>query len=98
MVLPTTQDTIQDIIQRISIDPQSSIRQAMHAIDRGAMGLALLADGQSQRFLGLVTDGDIRRALLGGSGLESPVAGVARPQATNRAGRHKFRAVGGSLF
>jgi perosamine synthetase len=41
--------------------------------------LALLVDPETERFVGLVTDGDIRRALLDGYGLESSVAIVPRP-------------------
>ena len=66
-------------IQKISIQADSSIRQAMDAIDKGALGTALLIEPETQRFMGLVTDGDIRRALLSGYGLESPVYQVPRP-------------------
>ena len=66
-------------IQKISIPVDSSIRQAMGAIDKGALGIALLIKPETQRFVGLVTDGDIRRALLSGHGLESPVSQVQRP-------------------
>lgn len=77
-------DEGETLVQRIAgmtIDLESStIRQAMQAIDRGMAGIALLAapDGT---FAGVVTDGDIRRALLGGSGLESPTSAVSRPVA-----------------
>lgn len=67
-------------INSISISVDSTIRQAMQAIDRGAMGLALLIEPATERFVGLVTDGDIRRALLNGHGLESPVTTVPRPE------------------
>jgi perosamine synthetase len=67
-------------IESISVPVDATIRQAMRAIDRGALGLALLIDPLSNRFAGLVTDGDIRRALINGYGLESPVAGVPRPE------------------
>ena len=66
-------------IQKISIPVDSSIRQAMSAIDKGALGIALLIEPDTQRFVGLVTDGDIRRALLSGHGLESPISLVPRP-------------------
>lgn len=66
-------------ISLLSIPSTGTIRDAMGAIDRGAMGLALLTEPGTGRFLGLVTDGDIRRALLGGLGLESRAADVKRP-------------------
>jgi len=52
----------------------------MQAIDRTGLGLALLVEPDTKRFVGLVTDGDIRRALLNGYGLKSPVAIVPRPE------------------
>lgn len=66
-------------IKDISLPAACSIRQAMRAIDQGALGLALLIDPETERFVALVTDGDIRRALLNGYGLDSPVAKVPRP-------------------
>lgn len=72
--------TTRNQIQTISIPYESTIRQAMQAINRGVLGLALLVDPETERFLGLVTDGDIRRALLKGFGLDSPVRSIPRPQ------------------
>ncbi len=78
---------VQQQINQMSVSPQSTIREAMEAIDRGALGAALLIDPGTQMFAGLVTDGDIRRALLGGSGLSAPVREVSRPASkTARAG------------
>ena len=65
-------------IAAISVDAASSIRDGMRAIDRGALGVALLIDAHGV-LAGLVTDGDIRRALLGGAGLETPLAKFANP-------------------
>ena len=70
------------LIKSISIDDTSSIKAAMTAIDAGGIGLALLVNSEHQIFAGLVTDGDIRRALFAGSGLSSPVASIPRPNAT----------------
>jgi len=71
------QPEIRKQIDAISVDAEASIRDGMRAIDRGALGLALLVDHDG-RLVGLVTDGDLRRALLAGFGLEAPLAGVAR--------------------
>jgi len=54
-----------------------TVREALAAIDRGARGLALLVEAGG-RLLGTISDGDIRRAILSGSSLDSPVAGIAR--------------------
>ena len=53
----------------------ASIRDAMAAVDRGAARIALAVDADG-RLSGVVTDGDLRRALLGGSALTDPVASV----------------------
>ena len=51
-----------------------SLLDAMAALDRGSMQIALIVDA-SERLVGILTDGDIRRALLGGAGLDAPLAG-----------------------
>ncbi|WP_232503172.1 MULTISPECIES: CBS domain-containing protein [unclassified Synechocystis] len=63
----------------MSLLANSTIRQTMQAIDQGGLGTALLIDPDTEYFVGLVTDGDIRRALLKGLGLESPISQVSRP-------------------
>ncbi len=50
----------------------------MRAIDRGVLGLAVLIDPDTEQFTGLVTDGDLRRALLNGLGLEAHVTDIPR--------------------
>ncbi len=51
----------------------SSLRDILHVIDQGAQGVALLTDSDSMKFRGLVTDGDVRRALLQGASLENSI-------------------------
>ena len=59
-----------------AIAPEAgSIRDAMRALDAGAGQIALAVDGAG-RLVGVVTDGDLRRALLAGSTLDAPVAPV----------------------
>ncbi len=69
---------IQEQIKSMTISISATIREAMRAIDRGMLGLALLVAEPDARFIGLVTDGDLRRALLSGFGLEAPVREVDR--------------------
>lgn len=57
------------------ISPAHSIRAAMKCVDRGACGIALVVD-QESRLLGTITDGDVRRAVLAGTDLESPVSAI----------------------
>jgi dTDP-glucose pyrophosphorylase len=54
------------------VEDTATIREAMLALDRGALEIALVVDKQG-KLLGTCTDGDVRRALLAGFGLESPI-------------------------
>lgn len=53
----------------------ATLRDAMAAVDRGAARIALAVDAEG-RLTGVVTDGDLRRALLGGTDLHAPVTPV----------------------
>jgi dTDP-glucose pyrophosphorylase len=53
----------------------ATVRDAMAAVDRGAARIALAVDADG-RLCGVVTDGDLRRALLRGIGLADAVAPV----------------------
>ena len=72
-------ETMKEKIKTMSIQVDSSIRQAMGAINKGTFGVTLLIEPETHHFKGLVTDGDIRRALLSGYGLESPVSSIPHP-------------------
>ena len=67
-------------IKKITIDSTSTIREVLQAIDRGGLGVALLVEPVSKKFISLVTDGDVRRALLKGMGLESPASRIDQPE------------------
>jgi dTDP-glucose pyrophosphorylase len=61
--------------------PESgTIRDAMVALERGARRIAIAVDGDG-RLVGVATDGDLRRGLLSGSTLESPLAPCLSRQA-----------------
>jgi len=62
--------------RNVLIDEKSTLRSAIAAIDEGGQQIALVVDQQG-RLLGTVTDGDVRRAILGGQGLDEPAIGVA---------------------
>lgn len=59
----------------VSIHPSTPILQAIEIIDKGAIKIALIAD-EDNHLLGTVTDGDIRRGILKGIGLDSEVQNV----------------------
>jgi dTDP-glucose pyrophosphorylase len=61
------------------IAPHNTITEAVEAIDKGGIRLALVLDDDSQ-LLGIVTDGDIRRALLSKLDFDLPVENIMNPK------------------
>lgn len=62
-------------LEQLTIKPDASIRAALEKISKGAKQIVLVVD-DSRKLLGTVTDGDIRRGLLRGLGLETQVSEV----------------------
>lgn len=58
-------------LEAMTVPPTATLRDAMEAIDKGACEVCLVVDADSL-LVGLLTDGDIRRALLAGSDLGQP--------------------------
>lgn len=56
----------------VLIAPETPILHAIRVIDEGALAIALAVDPQG-KLLGTITDGDVRRAILKGISLDSPV-------------------------
>jgi dTDP-glucose pyrophosphorylase len=71
-----------DRFERIFVSLDSTVRETVEAIDAGAVEIALVADGE-RRLIATVSDGDVRRALLRGTKLDDPVAGLAHRDATS---------------
>jgi dTDP-glucose pyrophosphorylase len=63
------------LLEDYFLGPEATIREAVQRIDRGASQTALVVDGE-HRLLGVVTDGDVRRAILRDVTLDSAVAGI----------------------
>lgn len=61
--------------KNIIVSPDVSLREAIECIDASGIQLALVV-GESMKLLGVLTDGDIRRAILNGFSLTEPVTGV----------------------
>ena len=61
--------------RQVLIGPQASMKATIEVIDKAALQIALVVDEQ-QRLLGVVTDGDIRRALIRGVALDTPITQV----------------------
>jgi nucleoside-diphosphate-sugar epimerase len=55
---------------KVLVSPETTISDTMRVIDRGGVGFALVVDGD-RRLLGVVSDGDIRKALLAGEDVAS---------------------------
>ena len=62
-------------ISEIKTTPSATIREALRIIDNGAMRIAIVVDEEG-RLIGTLTDGDIRRGLLKGMELDSPIRDI----------------------
>jgi dTDP-glucose pyrophosphorylase len=60
--------------QHILLTPNSTIHRALEVIDSGAMKIGLVVDA-NQKLMGTISDGDIRRAILKGVGLDALIEG-----------------------
>jgi dTDP-glucose pyrophosphorylase/CBS domain-containing protein len=60
----------------VTVDGSLTIREAVRHLDEAGTG-ALLVVGDENRLDGLLTDGDIRRAILGGRSFDEPVSSIA---------------------
>ena len=58
--------------QNTLVSPDATIIKALEIIDKGALQIALVVDGDG-KMLGTVTDGDVRNGILRGISLEEPV-------------------------
>jgi len=63
------------MLRNIKILPTSTIKEAFEIIDEGAIKLAIVTD-ENNKFLGTITDGDIRRAILQGKNLEDTIVDI----------------------
>jgi len=61
--------------QQVLIRPEATLLDTIEVIDRAALQIALVTD-QDERLVGVVTDGDIRRALIRGLSLQHSVQEV----------------------
>src|SRR6185369_2026943 len=58
--------------RKVAVAPQASLLEALRVIDGGAIQFALVVDGQ--KLVGVVTDGDVRRALVRGLDTEAAIS------------------------
>ena len=62
-------------IDTLKLSPASTIKEALRVIDAGAMKIALVLDDEGH-LLGTLSDGDIRRGILGGLSLGDSIASI----------------------
>jgi dTDP-glucose pyrophosphorylase/CBS domain-containing protein len=68
-------------LDAILVSPTTTIGNAIAAIDRGALSIALVVTAE-RGLLGTITDGDVRRAILRGVALEQPAQDIMNPHPT----------------
>lgn len=72
--------------RQVLVTGETPLKDTIERMDASALQVALVGDS-ANKLIGVVTDGDIRRALLRGVTLESPTSAVMNPQPkTLRAG------------
>ena len=64
--------------KKVAVPANASMREVLAIIDHGGIQIALVVD-DGCHLRGTVTDGDIRRALLRGEGLDTPVESLMNP-------------------
>ncbi len=80
-------------LTNLLVPPEAALRDVIASIDRNGNGIALVVD-EHLRLIGTITDGDVRRAVLGGVDLDAnlqvllkqPGSGVPRMPTTAPAG------------
>jgi nucleotide sugar dehydrogenase len=72
---------MKDRIESIVLEPSDTIEYSMTAMEDGKAagapaGIVIVVSPGTDKIEGVVTDGDIRRAIVGGLGLETPVSEI----------------------
>ena len=65
--------------KKILLGPEQALAEAVNVIDKEALRIALVVD-KSNKLLGTITDGDIRRALIRHMGMDTPVKEIMRSE------------------
>ena len=68
-------------LQAKTVRAEDSLRRAIQAIDGSSPQIALVVD-EEERLVATVTDGDVRRGILRGVGLDAPISEVMRRDPT----------------
>lgn len=65
--------------KNVLVEPATSLRDAIRILDKEALRIVLVVD-EKRKLLGTLTDGDVRRALLLGRSIETPISEVMATQ------------------
>jgi len=79
-------------IHKFTVNTEDTILRTMHAINEGGIGVAVIED-KDKKYFGLVTDGDVRRALLDGVDLHEPVKSIARKDAVTASEKTSYESI-----
>ncbi|WP_342473021.1 nucleotidyltransferase family protein [Metasolibacillus sp. FSL H7-0170] len=74
--------------QSIIINKDKTLLETMKIIDETSLQFAVVVD-EEQHLLGTVTDGDIRRGILHGKGLDVPITAIMNPNPTSAKNNQK---------
>ncbi|MEK6809314.1 MAG: GNAT family N-acetyltransferase, partial [Nanoarchaeota archaeon] len=64
----------EESLRSIQLEKNKTVKEAMNAIDKNGIGTVLVVD--NKKVIGIVTDGDIRRAVMAGHDVNSCVDGI----------------------
>jgi dTDP-glucose pyrophosphorylase/CBS domain-containing protein len=78
--IPPLMRSYAEHLDLLCLRDDGSIRDALSRIDRSRHGIVLVVDPE-RRLLATLTDGDLRRAILGGSALDTPLTAVLERKA-----------------
>jgi CBS domain-containing protein len=63
---------ISEKCKKLLIKPNLSLKEALKQIDKSGLQVLIVAD-EKDRILGIITDGDMRRAIIKGLDFEMPI-------------------------
>ena len=62
-------------LSKFLVSADNKLKEVMGKIDSNGHGVALVVN-KERKLLGLVTDGDIRRAIINGEGINTPITTI----------------------
>jgi nucleoside-diphosphate-sugar epimerase len=62
-------------IKQFFVSENETVKNTMRIIDKGAIQMAIVTD-KEMKLLGVISNGDIRRAIIGGTGVNEPITKI----------------------